>query len=47
MNYDRLWTLGNKLRVSEGRGLGGWASLVVDIKEGTYCMEHWVLIRKQ
>ena len=43
MNHERLWTLGNKLRVSEGRGVGGWASLVMGIKEGTYCMEHWVL----
>ena len=22
---------------------GGWASPVMGIKEGTYCMEHWVL----
>ena len=35
MNHERLWTLGNKLRVSEGRVMG--------IKEGTYCMVHWVL----
>lgn len=26
----------------ERRGLGGWVSLVVDLKKGTYCMEHWV-----
>ena len=25
-----------------GVGVGGWLSLVVGIKEGTYCMEHWV-----
>ena len=43
MNHDRLWTLGNKPRASEGRGLGGWDRLVMGIKEGTYCMEHWVL----
>lgn len=23
-------------------GVGGWASLVVGIKEGMYCVEHWV-----
>ena len=39
-NHERLWTPGNKLRVSEGRGLVGWVSLVMDIKEGTYCNEH-------
>ena len=27
----------------EGRGVVGWVSLVVGIKEGTHCMEHWVL----
>ena len=26
-----------------GEGMGGWASLVMGIKEGMYCMEHWVL----
>ena len=26
-----------------GEGVGGWVSLVMVIKEGTYCMEHWVL----
>ena len=40
MNHERLWTLGNNLRVLEGRGVGGWARLVMGIKEGTYCMEH-------
>ena len=39
-NHERLWTLRNKLRVLEG--VRGWLSLVVGIKEGTYCMEHWV-----
>ena len=43
MNHKRLWTLGNKLRVSEGRGIGDWDKPVMDIKEGTYCMKHWVL----
>ena len=41
-NHERLWTLRKKLGVLEGRGVGGWVSLVVGIKEGTYCMEHWV-----
>ena len=31
------------MRVLEGRGWGGWVSLVMGIKEGTYCTEHWVL----
>ena len=30
-------------RVLEGRGVGGYASLMMGIKEGTYCVEHWVL----
>ena len=34
-NHERLWTPGNKLRVLEGRGVGGWASLVKGIKDGT------------
>ena len=42
-NHERLWTLGNDLRVSEGRSVGRWVSPVMGIKEGTYCMEHWVL----
>ena len=41
-NHERLWTLRNKLRVLEGRGMGGQVSLLVGIKEGTYCMEDWV-----
>ena len=24
MNHERLWTQGNNLRVSEGRGVEGW-----------------------
>ena len=43
MNHECLWTLGSKPRVLEGRGMGRWVSLVMGIKEGTYCMEHWVL----
>ena len=42
MNAERLWTLKNNLRVLKGQGEGGWGSQVVGIKEGTYCMEHWV-----
>ena len=26
----------------EGEEGGGWVSLVVGIKEGMYCMKHWV-----
>ena len=43
MNHERLWTLGNKLRILEGRRVRGWASPVMGIKEGTNCMERWVL----
>ena len=43
MKHERLWTLGNKLRASEGRRVGDWARTVRGIKEGIYCMEHWVL----
>ena len=43
MNHERLWTLGNKLRTSERRGVGDWDRPVIGIKEGTYCMVHWVL----
>ena len=43
MNHGRLWTLRNKLRVSEGRGVEGWGSLVMRVKEGTYYKKHWVL----
>ena len=38
MNHERLWTLGNELRPSDGREVG-----LMGIKEGTYCMVHWVL----
>ena len=37
MKHERLWTLGNRLRASEGRG-GDWDRPVMGIKEGTYCM---------
>ena len=43
MNHERLWTLGNKLRASEGRGVGEWDRPVHGIKEGMYRMVHWVL----
>ena len=43
---ERLWTLKNNLRVLKGRGVGGWGSQVVGIKEGTYCVEHWVWCKK-
>ena len=43
MNHERLWTLGNKLRASEGVGVGDWDWPAMGIKEGTYCMEYWVL----
>ena len=43
MNHDRLWTLGNKLRASEGKRVGEWDRLVKGIKEGTYCTVQWVL----
>ena len=43
MNHERLWTPGNKLRALEGRWVGRWASPVMGIKEGLYCVEHWVL----
>ena len=43
MKHERLWTLRNKLRASEGRGVGEWDRPVMGSKEGTYCMVHWVL----
>ena len=43
MKHERLWPLRNKLRASEGRGVGKWDRLVMGSKEGTYCMVHWVL----
>ena len=41
-NYERLWTLRNKLMVLEGTWVRGWVSLEVGIAEGMYCMEHWM-----
>ena len=43
MKHERLWTLRNKLRASEGRRVRDWDRLVMGINEGKYCMEHWVL----
>ena len=43
MKHESLWTLRNKLRASEGRGVGEQDMLVMGSKEGTYCMVHWVL----
>ena len=40
MIHERLWTLENKLRASVG---GEWDRLVMGVKEGAYCMVHWVL----
>jgi len=40
--HERLWTLRNK-RGFRGEEGGRLVSLVVGIKEGTYCVEHWVL----
>ena len=40
MNHERLLTLGNKLKASVWVG---WGRLVMGIKEGMYCMVHWVL----
>ena len=42
-DHERLWTRGNKLRVSEGRGGGEWGNSMMGIKEGACCDEHWVL----
>ena len=35
MKHERLWTMRNKLRASEGRGVGEWDRLVIGSKEGT------------
>ena len=43
MKHERLWTLRNKLRASEGRGVGEWDRLVMDIKEGMHFTVQWVL----
>ena len=41
-NHKRLLTIGNKLRVAGGVGVGVWGSWVMGIKEGTWWNEHWV-----
>ena len=43
MNHERLWTLENKLRALEGREVWDQDRLLMGIKDGTYCMVHWVL----
>ena len=43
MKHERVWTLRNKPRASEGRGVGEWDRPVMGSKEGTYCTVHWVL----
>ena len=43
MKHERLWTLRNKLRASEGVWVGECDRLVMGSKEDTYCMVHWVL----
>ena len=43
MNHETLWTLGSKVRASEGKGVGDWHRPVMGIKEGAYCMVHWAL----
>ena len=43
MKHERLWTMRNELRASEGREVGEWDRLVRGSKKGTYCMVHWVL----
>ena len=34
---------GKQTEASEGRGAGDWDRTAMGSKEGTYCMEHWVL----
>ena len=41
-NHERLWTMGNKLRVTKGSRVGGWVP-GDGYKEGTCWDEHWVL----
>ena len=42
-NHKRLLTIENKLRVDGGSVGGAWAKCMMDIKEGTCHVEHWVL----
>ena len=46
MKHERLWTMTNKLRASERRRVRDWDRPVIGIKEGAYCMVHWVLYAK-
>lgn len=39
-NHERLWSLGNKLRPSEGRFQRAWGSQIMGIKEGICCDKH-------
>ena len=32
MKHERLWTMRNKLRASEGRGVGEWDRLVMVVR---------------
>ena len=43
MKHERLWTMGNKLGTSEGRGMGEWDRPAMGSKEGMYFMVHWGL----
>ena len=42
-NHERLWTPGTKLKVTEGRWVGGWGRQVMSTEEGTCGDEPWVL----
>ena len=42
-NHEGHWTLGNKLRVTEGKGVEEWDNWVMGIKEGMCGDEQWVL----
>ena len=43
MKHEKLWTLRNKLRASEGRGVREWDRLMMGSKEGKFCMVPCVL----
>ena len=42
MKHERLWTQ-KKTEGFREEGVGEWDRVVMGIKEGTYCMVHWVL----
>ena len=42
VKHERLWTLNNNLRGLKWLGGGRLGYQVVDIIEGTDCMEQWV-----